>query len=154
MKQGKHAEPSWPCITLKCQRFPENKDVSIKSISPFLSEIQKGKLSRYWFSKYFAIDSFILKSYKGLHSRFSLDLGGKYHSSCFNCDGCKANITGPEGFINHLEKLYCHSCYEKNIAEKCKKCEKVRLSRGKCEVQYVTVGFRALNAFRMNGVSA
>merc|ERR1712133_95576 len=50
--------------------------------------------------------------------------GAKYHSGCFNCAGCGANITGPEGFINHQEKLYCHACYEKDIAEKCKKCQK------------------------------
>jgi len=55
--------------------------------------------------------------------------GAKYHSSCFNCDGCGTNITGPAGFINHQDKLFCHPCYEKDIAEKCDKCQQ-SLSEG------------------------
>ena len=51
--------------------------------------------------------------------------GAKYHSSCFKCTGCGNNITGPEGFINHQEQLYCHACYDKDVAEKCQKCNKV-----------------------------
>merc|ERR1712002_827656 len=51
--------------------------------------------------------------------------GAKYHSSCFKCNGCGNDITGPEGFINHQEQLYCHACYDKGVAEKCQKCNKV-----------------------------
>merc|ERR1712212_203382 len=47
--------------------------------------------------------------------------GAKYHSSCFKCNGCGNDITGPEGFINHQEQLYCHACYDKDVAEKCNK---------------------------------
>jgi len=50
--------------------------------------------------------------------------GAKYHSSCFKCNGCGNDITGPEGFINHQEQLYCHACYDKDVAEKCQKCNK------------------------------
>jgi len=50
--------------------------------------------------------------------------GAKYHSSCFKCTGCGNDITGPEGFINHQEQLYCHACYDKDVAEKCQKCNK------------------------------
>merc|ERR1712215_9811 len=48
----------------------------------------------------------------------------KYHTSCFRCASCKGDITGPEGFINHLESLYCKPCYDKELAEKCQKCKK------------------------------
>jgi len=50
--------------------------------------------------------------------------GVKYHASCFKCEGCKTDITGPEGFINHQDLLYCHACYDKDVAEKCQKCSK------------------------------
>merc|ERR1711962_988235 len=50
--------------------------------------------------------------------------GAKYHTSCFRCASCKGDITGPEGFINHLESLYCKPCYDKELAEKCQKCKK------------------------------
>jgi len=50
--------------------------------------------------------------------------GAKYHTSCFRCASCKGDITGPEGFINHHESLYCKPCYDKELAEKCQKCKK------------------------------
>jgi len=50
--------------------------------------------------------------------------GAKYHSSCFKCASCKGDITGPEGFVNHQDSLYCKTCYDKELAEKCDKCKK------------------------------
>ena len=53
----------------------------------------------------------------------------KWHSKCFACVGCKAELMG-KPFIDHALGLFCVACYEEKHASRCKACTKVIGSAG------------------------
>ncbi|XP_030648471.1 four and a half LIM domains protein 1b [Chanos chanos] len=46
-----------------------------------------------------------------------------WHAECFVCFFCRKRLAGVR-FTSHEERVYCVDCYEKNVAEKCSKCQK------------------------------
>ena len=51
--------------------------------------------------------------------------GKQWHEMCFCCKVCREPI-GSKSFIPRDQEVICIDCYEKNYAQRCTKCDKVR----------------------------
>ncbi|CAK8687852.1 four and a half LIM domains protein 2-like [Clavelina lepadiformis] len=55
--------------------------------------------------------------------------GLSYHEKCFCCSSC-SDVIGKKSFVKKDDGIFCESCFESRLADKCAKCKKVIKSSG------------------------